>query len=602
MSSSGNYIIAIDGPTASGKGTVAKLIAKRFGIVTLCTGAIYRAITIYFLDNEIKHGDLDKITDHIGKIKIDIRCERGATHTFINDRDVTPRLHEIKTSVNVAGFSKQPIVRARVKEIQKQFASSESLVCEGRDIGSVVFPEAKYKFYLTASLKTRASRRHKQEIAGGEDISYESVRNGINQRDIADKTREVSPLVRAKGAKVINSSNLSAEQTADKIIRIINKQMYRENKNFVTPKDFQPLFFGRTFRYLLKIFVFPVFRVLYPYVVLNKKELKKFRGQAVICAFNHRSNLDGFFALCIHLRRKVYFISKEVLFTPGTFSNFLLRSVNAFPTRNGNEMAIIRHSLNILKSGHALCIYPEGRRNFNPEDALAIRSGTALISIKSGIPIVPIMSNRKPRLFRLTKFKVGRTIYPQDYADKDAYANALLNTMKTMLDGFEIDERKDWDKVPVANARAICFVGDKIVLIKRVKEGREYYVFPGGHVDKGENSRYTATRELKEETNIVTDSTQNRLIYKRMQNGEMHAVYHCRYKSGEVAKTDAEEYVSSPSAMGHDGKERGTYEPVLLDISKMAETTIYPANVKFQIIKDLKKYGRNLTRSTIFLK
>jgi cytidylate kinase len=610
IKSDGSYVIAIDGPTASGKGTVAKILAKKFGIIALSTGAIYRAVCIYFMDKHIAAADIEKVTEHVPNINLKVTFGGGGeTRVAIDGVDVTERLEDVVTSSNVANYAKIPVVRAKVKSIQKIIASEQSLVCEGRDITSVVFPDAKYKFYLTASVKVRAKRRLAQELVNGEESTLSGVRHGIAKRDRTDIKRKVSPLVRVKDATVINSTHLTAEQTVWKMVEHIRRDIINQNrKNLVIPDDFKKPKGANVFRKIVKVLLFVPLRIVCPSRVKNRAELRKHRGKPIILAFNHRSNFDVVSLFMTFPTRTFHFIGKESLFKNGTFLNWGLRCLNGFPLRPGNDMAVIRHSLNILKCGDSLSIFPEGRRNFNAEDALAVRNGTAMIAIKSGVPVVPIVTNRTPRPFHVTKFRVGETIYPEKYTDKTEFSNALRDQMAKLLDGFEKRVKlKSWDKAKIHNVRGITFIDGKLLLIKRNREGQEYFVFPGGHINEGETARIAAERENREETNVETNVT--RLLYKmRMEQmccgsvGQMQAFYLCQYKSGTVSKTDAEEFTCDPNSLNRCGRPNGTYEPVLVDAAEIGKLDIKPVQIRDQLLNDIQKYGIHLTRPTKFIK
>jgi 1-acyl-sn-glycerol-3-phosphate acyltransferase len=331
--------------------------------------------------------------------------------------------------------------------------------------------------------------------------------------------------------------------------------------------------------------------------------MRKHRGKPVLFAVNHRSNIDGFVAFFAFSNRSLFFIGKESLFKPHTFTNWFLRSVRVFPLRTGNELAVIRHSLNILKSGKTLVIYPEGRRNFNAEDALELKGGTAMIAMKSGVPVIPVVTNRKAKPFCLTTFKIGKTIYPNEFENKLDFSNALTGQMRELLDGFEKQPRlKKWEKRAADNVRAILLKDGKIAAIKREKNGETFFTLPGGHVDANENPRDAAVRELREETNLESDCV--RLLYKSLYHNKstgkdvMQSYYVCRYKTGELGKTDAEEYNSSPDDVRH----FGSYEPCWIDIDAIPKVDLRPKSVAEQLVKDIKKKGEHLVRPTKFIK
>jgi len=483
-----------------------------------------------------------------------------------------------------------------------QIASDKSIVCEGRDITSVVFPDAKYKIYLTASLKVRAKRRFAQEVAKGEPVTLAQVTKGIADRDYLDMTRAVSPLIHVKGAKLIDSSKLDAMQTVQQFIEYFESKKKQDEKinNFKKP------FGANVIRKFLKITFSPFYRMFYMVQVKNKQELKKHRGKPVIFAVNHRSNADVPTLFCTFRNRKLNFIGKAGLFKPNTAFNWFLRSLNGVPIVPGkNDLAIIRHSLKILKDGETLLIFPEGRRVFAGDDGAALRNGTAMIAMKSGVPVVPIVTNRAPRPFRFNKLKIGKTIYPTDFTDKTEFSNALRDEMSGLLDGFEV--RKKRDREPVVNTRAITFIDKKLVLIKRIRNGETYYSFPGGTVEDDENPRDCAPREIKEETNI--DASATRLLYKyRMvkplhQAGQMQGFYLCEYKGGQVGPTDAAEFKRDPEAISPvTGMKNGIFEPILIDMDELGELDVRPNIVRDQLVNDIDKYGIQLTRRTKYLK
>jgi len=601
------FQIAIDGPTASGKGTVARLLAQQFGLISLDTGAVYRAITIYFMDNKIDHTKLAQVKTAVEKLDLDVKCdESGNTVVILGGQDITERLHDIPVSVFVPEIAKISIIRTKVRDIQKTIAGGKTFVCEGRDITSVVFPQARFKFYLDAKLKERAKRRYLQEIAKGEKVTLAQVQSGIDSRDRADMTREISPLVRVPDAIRINATKKSAKQVVAKMERIIKKKLGKQEKQ--KKNDFKKPVGAVVVRRLAKIILYVPYKMVFWTKITNKKELKQHRGKGVILAVQHRSNLDVLSLISCMPTLPINLVGKESLFKIRLL-NWFLRCMNAVPLRAGNDLAMIRHNLGVLKRNEVLAIFPEGTRSFNPEDALAVRNGTAVIALKSGAPIVPIVTNRAPRMFRLCKFKIGKTIYPKDYADKNELSAKIKESMSQLLEGFEVAQKqKKWQREPIFNARAITFVDGKLLAIKRVRDGHQFYGIPGGHVDEGETARETIVREVKEETNIDVTVTRELYRLKSPFNGEnkskMLGMYLCQYRSGTVSKTNADEYTAGieNKLSRHDGKPKGTYDPCLLPLADLKTVELRPVEVQKQLLKDLKKYGTRLTIPTKFLK
>lgn len=214
--------IAIDGPSGSGKSTVAKELAKLLNIAYLDTGAMYRGMG-YYLD---KCGiDVNNVSDVISKIcdiTMNIEYEGSIQKVIVCGEDVTPFIRENRVSALAGAVAKIPEVRSKMVDIQRNIARDTSVVLDGRDIGSVVLPDADYKFYLTASIDVRAKRRF-LEIKNKEDITLEKVKNDMIARDEVDTKREASPLVVPKGAFVLDTTNLTITEVMDVIVGKIKR-------------------------------------------------------------------------------------------------------------------------------------------------------------------------------------------------------------------------------------------------------------------------------------------------------------------------------------------------------------------------------------------
>lgn len=214
--------IAIDGPVASGKGTVAKALSKRLGISCLDTGATYRAVTLFLLDNNIDYHDEKCILMTLNKIDLRIySAENHDIRVFTQGQDVTPRIRANSVSLAVPVVAAHIGVRDYVNRQIAAVAAQGNYILEGRDIGTVVLPNADYKFFLTASLEVRAQRRKADLDAKGEDISLLEVMAQIKERDEQDINRKVAPLRQAPDAIYIDNSNLTLEQTIDTMVKYI---------------------------------------------------------------------------------------------------------------------------------------------------------------------------------------------------------------------------------------------------------------------------------------------------------------------------------------------------------------------------------------------
>jgi cytidylate kinase len=211
-------IIAIDGQASTGKSTQAKKLAENLNYDYRDSGAYYRAITLYLLDNNIKF-DFN-ITDKIlYKINIKQTYEEGQFRIYLNDYDVTDKIRGHKVSLNVSNYAKKPEIRKFVFDQLRKSSESNSLVVDGRDIGTVVFPNADFKFFLVGKPKIRAERRHKQ--INDDSVKVDIIEEEIKQRDKTDSTREIAPLKKAIDAFKIDVSNLTIGQVFNKILQKI---------------------------------------------------------------------------------------------------------------------------------------------------------------------------------------------------------------------------------------------------------------------------------------------------------------------------------------------------------------------------------------------
>lgn len=214
-----NFKLAIDGPAASGKSTISKLIAKRLNFVHIDTGAIYRAVAFYALSNNLDT-DLEGSFDYLDKIKITYKNNS----IYLNDLDITKKIRTPEISNLASKISAYKIVRDKLYHLQKRLASENSLVVmDGRDIGTVILPDADLKIFLTATLTERAKRRKNEKgYKGIKDIN--KVISEISKRDENDKSRKQSPLKMADDAILIDTTNMSIEMVVDKIIKLIKQK------------------------------------------------------------------------------------------------------------------------------------------------------------------------------------------------------------------------------------------------------------------------------------------------------------------------------------------------------------------------------------------
>lgn len=222
-------IITIDGHSSTGKSTVAKQLAAELGYIYIDSGAMYRSVTLYAKENGlIPEGTLDKETllKTLPEIKINFVWENGINKTLLNGRDVSELIRSMEISESVSKVATIPEVRAKMVDIQRSFGEKGGVVMDGRDIGSVVFPNAELKLFMTASAEVRAQRRHTELLAAGQQVSYQAVLDNLQSRDTMDSQRSVSPLIVPEGAIVIDNSEMNPRDQFNMILQLAKDRIY----------------------------------------------------------------------------------------------------------------------------------------------------------------------------------------------------------------------------------------------------------------------------------------------------------------------------------------------------------------------------------------
>ena len=212
-------IIAIDGPAGSGKSTTAKLLAKKIGFIYLDTGAMYRAVTYYFLNNSADLTNSSEILQLLNKMNLKIDYQNDEFTVFLDGKNVNSHIRKQNINKFVSDVSKISEVRKELVEIQRNFSSEKDIVVEGRDIGSHVFPNADYKFFIKADILVRAKRRFHEMSESS--ITITELATQLEQRDMLDSKRAISPLVKANDALVIDTTSLTIEEQVNKLYNII---------------------------------------------------------------------------------------------------------------------------------------------------------------------------------------------------------------------------------------------------------------------------------------------------------------------------------------------------------------------------------------------
>ena len=216
--------IAIDGPSGAGKSSIARAIAARLGIVYVDTGALYRTVGYFVRSQGIARTDTEGVISCLPYIKIEVRYENGAQHVYLNGEDLGDRIREPEISMYASAVSAVPAVRDFLLDTQRDIAAKNSVIMDGRDIGTVILPHADVKIFMTASNEARAMRRTKELLAKGMEANYEDVLREMIERDNNDRNRAVAPAVAAPDAVLLDNSDMSIEENVEAVLAIIREK------------------------------------------------------------------------------------------------------------------------------------------------------------------------------------------------------------------------------------------------------------------------------------------------------------------------------------------------------------------------------------------
>ncbi len=370
-------IIAIDGPSGTGKSTVAKGVARKLGYTFFDTGAMYRSAAWWVKAKGIDPDDERKVSELMSSFRYEIKTEpSGERKYWVGGTDVSEAIRspEISSlSSKVAAYSS---VRTELVKIQRAFGKQTNAVFEGRDMGTVVFPEADVKVFLTASPQVRADRRYRELLIKfpdlAESLSQEQILKDIEQRDHNDSTRTVSPLKKAPDATLINTSDLTVDQVICQIVSLARKK--------------KPV--RRRMRWTYGLIYWTARLYLKLFYRLKIYGLCHFRPGSAIIASNHASNLDPP-VVSISSPEEVHFLAKESLFKIPVLGS-LIRHLNSHPVaRDAADTATFRLIIGLLQSGHKVIIFPEGKRTATGE-LQPIERGLPFLMMKAKCPVQPV--------------------------------------------------------------------------------------------------------------------------------------------------------------------------------------------------------------------
>jgi len=378
-------IIAIDGPAGSGKSTIAREVAKRLGMRYLDTGAMYRAVTLLALDAGLGPGRLADSAELAAKMALRLEARPdGLTRVFLGGREVSDDIRGPMVSENVSAVSAQPGVRAVLTRRQREEARKGNVVLEGRDVGTVVVPDAEVKVFLTASVEERARRRQAQLQEQGITQSLEELVSNIESRDALDSGREVAPLRRAAEAIEIDTTGMSIAEVVEAVCALAQKAQDEPlGKWPLSRMQRGPL---DTLVYRMAYFTLgPLWRFCYR---IKVKGVENFplRGPVVV-ACNHKAMTDPFF-LGSNMPRMIHYMAKSELWKFRILA-WAMERFGTFSVNRGEvDRDAVRKGLEILEAGEVLGVFPEGHVNTG-EGLAELRGGVSLFSLREGVVTIP---------------------------------------------------------------------------------------------------------------------------------------------------------------------------------------------------------------------
>jgi len=378
-------VIAIDGPAGSGKSTTARALARRFGLLYIDTGAMYRALTLAAFTAGVAPDDGDGLAGLLAGASLELRPGDGEVTVLWNGRDVSRAIRTPEVDAAVSAVSAHPQVRRDMVRRQQAFGRRGGVVMEGRDIGSVVFPLATAKVFLQATLQARVERRVRQFRQRGRDVSPEDVARDLAARDRLDSERETSPLVVSPDALVIDSSRMSLDEQNEACARaaLVNPALDRElDTDLAAARARWPVHYRLAFL---------VFQAVGRFYGLRQYGLA---GRAVppgvVVACNHVSLWDPPLMGGSLLRYPVRTLAKEELFRPAWPMGAFFRWLDAIPIRRrGYDADAFREAAAALDAGHNLLIFPEGTRQ-PVGDPGPVKNGLGILIQASRAPLLPL--------------------------------------------------------------------------------------------------------------------------------------------------------------------------------------------------------------------
>ncbi len=388
--------IAIDGPGGAGKSSVAKSIAKKLGIIYVDTGALYRNIGLFMLKCGIDPKDSDAVSAALDKFTLELKFTDGRQIILLDGCDMGDSIRTPEVSMAASAVSAIPAVREYLLNMQRDTAKKNSVIMDGRDIGTVILPYAEVKIFLTASPEARAKRRFEElKRRGNTDVTYEQVYAEMEERDRNDSTREVAPCVPAEDAVLVDNSDLTEEETCEAILKIIKKKSKRKI-NFYS---------------VAKPIVAPIYRLVMRVKATGLENIPE-EGGLILCS-NHIGAVDVVSIGSVSPRQLTFVAKKELFSIP--VLGAIVKGLGAIKVdRSAGDVGAIKASVTAAEAGKVLSIFPQGHRFPGVDPAKTpIHHGAGLIAYKSGCDVLPVcikLKGGRYRLFRRTEVIFGKVI------------------------------------------------------------------------------------------------------------------------------------------------------------------------------------------------
>lgn len=433
-----SFVVAIDGPAGSGKGSITKLVAEKLKLECIDTGAMYRCVTLDMINKNIQINELDKIQNLLKDI--DIKLEDENQKVLLNGEDVTQKIRSIEVTKKVSQVSAIKEVRIKLVDLQRKMAKDKNIIMEGRDITTVVFPKADVKIYLDADVEERARRRFKQNQEKNIESTYEEVLSDMKKRDENDKNKEFGALKIAEDAILLDSTNMTIKQTTKEIIKIIKRKQKEEKLDKKVYEETKDTPFKRFKLFLTKkVIYYGFYKIVYRIKKVNEKNIPD-EGAYIICA-NHVNMLDALAVVC-GCKRKVRFICKESMFKNKALC-WALKLADTIPlNREKNDIESMKRSLKALKNGDILGVFPEGTRK-GMEKNLKAKSGAAFFSLKTGTKVIPLGIQGSFKPFTKVKLVFGEPLDFSEYYGKEKDKEALEKVTNIIMDNIVMLTNKD---------------------------------------------------------------------------------------------------------------------------------------------------------------